>query len=208
VSVADTLLPINASSLERALEQVTARVSGVPIVVRDALNPDKCEANLLPWLAWAFSVDEWQNGWTDQEKRGVIKSSQAVHKHKGTLGALKRAVAPLGYIIRIVEWYEDVPVGEPYTFRLEVAVNDKGVNEEIYDQFNVLIDTYKNLRSHLRGLTIKAEVEGQIYIGSTMMSGVETTIYPYIVEDLESITGLFAAAHEQTADTVAVYPVI
>ncbi|QOE32746.1 baseplate wedge protein [Achromobacter phage Mano] len=201
-----SLLPPNATPQERALEGATARLADVPIPVRDAWNPDTCPAALLPWLAWAFSVDEWQNDWTEAEKRGVIKAALYVHKHKGTLAALRRAVEPLGYIIRIIEWFNDTPQAEPFTFRLEVGVLDKGVDASIYDKLARIIETYKNVRSHMRQLTIKAEVRGTAYFAAGIMSGVDTTIYPYVAEDLDSIGGLFMAAAEQTADTVAIYP--
>lgn len=206
MSEAVTLLPPNATDQERALDLSTARLADVPVLVREAWNPDTCPAELLPWLAWAFSVDEWQNDWTEAEKRGVIRDALYVHKHKGTLGALKAAVAPLGYIIRIVEWFQESPPGVPYTFRLEVGVTDKGVNETIYQQLERLINTYKNVRSQMLALTIKGETKGTAYFAAGMMSGVETTVYPYVAEDMESIAGLFMAAAEQSVDTVAVYP--
>lgn len=201
-----TLLPPSATDHERALDLATARLGDVPVLVRQAWNPDTCPAELLPWLAWAFSVDEWQNDWTEAEKRGVIKNALYVHKKKGTLAALKRAVQPLGYIIRIIEWFEESPPGVPYTFRLEVGVTDKGVNEAIYDQMVRLIQTYKNVRSQMLALTIKGEVSGTAYFAAALMSGVETTVYPYVAEDLDSIAGMFWAAAEQSADTVAIYP--
>src|SRR5690606_38881296 len=144
-----TLLPPSATDEERAIDLATSRLGDVPVLVREAWNPETCPAELLPWLAWAFSVDEWQDSWTEAEKRGVIQSALYVHKKKGTLAALRRAVAPLGYIIRIIEWFEESPPGTPYTFRLEVGVLDKGVNEVIYDQMVRLIETYKNVRSQM-----------------------------------------------------------
>lgn len=200
------LLPPNATAQERALANTIARISDVPLAARRMWNPDTIPANLLPWMAWAFSVDDWNNNWTEQEKRNVIKNSLFVHKHKGTLAAIKRAVEPLGYIIRIVEWWEDTPQAEPYTFRLEVGLLDKGVDESIYDQFTRLIETNKNLRSHMKALTIKSEITGVAYFGAGMVSGITTTVYPYIAENLESTGGVFMAAAEQSVDAVSVYP--
>lgn len=201
-----TLLPPNATDLERALDLASASLGEIPVQVREVWNPDTCPAELLPWLAWAFSVDEWQDDWTESERREVIKSSLYVHKKKGTLAALKRAVAPLGYIIRVIEWFEESPQGVPYTFRLEVAVTDKGVNETIYQQLERLIQTYKNVRSQMLKLTIKAEVTGRAFFAAGLMSGIDTTVYPYVAEDMQQPSGMFWAAAEQSADTVEVYP--
>lgn len=202
----ETLLPANATDAERALEMTIARIANVPVPVRDAWNPDTCPAALLPWLAWAFSVDEWNTNWTEAEKRAVIKSSLYVHKKKGTLSALKRAVAPLGYTIRIYEWFQDTPKADPYTFRLEVVVTDTGVGEETFDTIERLVQTYKNVRSQMRQLTIKGEVKGTAYFASGLMSGVDTTVYPYIGGELSHISALYFGAGEQSVDTIYVMP--
>ncbi|WP_441228017.1 phage tail protein I [Tardiphaga sp. 20_F10_N6_6] len=201
-----TLLPPNATDQERAIDLATARLADMPVPVRDAWNPDTCPAQLLPWLAWAFSVDEWQNDWTEAQKRGVIKNSLYVHKHKGTLSALRGALAPLGYTINIIEWYADTPVGEPYTFRLEVIVSDQGVDDGLYDRVTRIINTYKNVRSQMVALTLKGEVRGTAYIAAAMMSGVSTIVYPYQPDDVGVDGALYFALGEQSADTVAVYP--
>lgn len=92
----DTLLPPNATLAERALEGATSRISDVPVPVRESWDPDTCPEPLLPWLAWAFSVDEWDPSWSVETKREVIRVSYAQHRRKGTVGAVKRALAAAG----------------------------------------------------------------------------------------------------------------
>jgi phage tail P2-like protein len=41
--------------------------------------------------------------WTEAQKRAVIAASVATHKRKGTIGALKRALAALGYEVVVDE---------------------------------------------------------------------------------------------------------
>ena len=43
-----TLLPPNATALERALASVIARISDVPVPIGDLWNPARCPAPLLP----------------------------------------------------------------------------------------------------------------------------------------------------------------
>lgn len=174
-----SLLPPNATSLERALEKATLRLDSLPVPLHDLWNPSTCPASLLPWLAWANSVDQWDAGWTEQERRDVIKASLYVHKRKGTIGALDRALRPLGNLIEVREWFEEQPKAAPYTFRVVIGTATKPVTAELYDQMERLIDSAKNLRSHLAGITIKADVRGRAYVASATTSGVETTVYPY-----------------------------
>lgn len=94
---AASLLPPNATAPERALEQATARIAAVPVPLRALWNPLTCPASLLPWLAWALRVREWDSNWPEATQRAVIAASVPVHKHKGTLGSIKQALATAGY---------------------------------------------------------------------------------------------------------------
>lgn len=89
-----SLLPLNSTPAERAIEGATDRP--VPAPIRDLWNPDRCPAALLPWLAWALSVDDWDASWTEEVQRAVIAASIEIHRHKGTIWAMKRAVQAAG----------------------------------------------------------------------------------------------------------------
>jgi phage tail P2-like protein len=97
VSDIASLLPPNATAQERAVEQATARMASVPVLARDVWSPQNCPTALLPWLAWAFRVNEWDSGWPEETQRAVIAASVHVHKHKGTRGSMRRALTAAGY---------------------------------------------------------------------------------------------------------------
>lgn len=199
-----TLLPPNATALERALDLLSAQVETVAIDIRKIWNPETCPVDLLPWLAWGNSVDFWSAEWTEEEKRKTIANAFAIHKTKGTRAALERALAPLGFTVQIIEWFEENPVAVPYTFRMHVTVRDKGIDEKLYSQLLQLIETYKNVRSQLSQLLIKGEVSGNAYIGAAITCGSDITIYPYIGSDAESTSNWFVAAVVQAIQTVTV----
>jgi hypothetical protein len=92
-----SLLPINSTPFERAIEASTARLADVSIPIRDTWNPDSCPAHVLPWLAWAFGVDEWDAGWPEETKRETIRTAVLVQRRKGTVWAIKRAIEAAGY---------------------------------------------------------------------------------------------------------------
>ena len=70
------------------------------------LYPIKAMEALLPWLAWAMSIDEWNENWSAASKRTMLKQSVAIHKHKGTVGAVKRALKALNIEFEFLEWFE------------------------------------------------------------------------------------------------------
>lgn len=133
-----SLLPINSTPLERALEAAGSGDSA--IMLRTLYDPATCPVHLLPQLAWAWSVDRWDPGWSETVKRNAIRASYFIHARKGTLGALRRVVEPLGYLIEVVEWWQTVPEGEPATFALKVGVLDTGITEQMYQELTRLID--------------------------------------------------------------------
>ncbi len=91
------LLPVGSSVLEVAAAAACAELERVPVPLRDLWNPKTCPVHLVPYLAWAFSVDRWDEAWPEDVKRGVVSAAFYIHRHKGTIGAVRRVVEPLGY---------------------------------------------------------------------------------------------------------------
>jgi len=90
------LLPPNATPLETALADAIGARHDVAVPVRDLWSPERCPAALLPWLAWALSVDVWDAGWPEVVKREVIAESLDVHRIKGSRRSVERAIAAMG----------------------------------------------------------------------------------------------------------------
>ncbi|MEE9678695.1 phage tail protein I [Pseudomonas moraviensis] len=200
-----SLLPPNAKQLEQLAAEALAQIERVPVPIRDLLNPDRCPVLLLPYLAWAFSVDRWDSKWSEATKRQVIKGSYFIHSRKGTIGALRRVVEPLGYLIEIVEWFKTVPEGVPGTFALKVGVLDTGITEEMYQELERLIDDAKPVSRHLTGLAISLESQGDLNIAVSLYEGDEIDVYPPVMRDIE-VTGSFGVVgREHTIDTLDVY---
>ena len=205
--MAARLLPTNASELERLAAEAFAQIERVPVPLRDLWNPDACPVELLPILAWSFSVDRWSQAWPESAKRNAIKAAYFIHAHKGTIGALRRVVAPLGYLIEVREWWEELPLGVPGTFRLLIGVLDSGITEEMHQELTWLIDDAKPLSRHLVGLAIGLEVRGRPYIGAASTDGEILTVYPYAPGPIEvSSSALLFGGAEHSIDTMSVYP--
>lgn len=100
----NALLPPNSSLLERAMAEVMApRLDGSTDLIRTLWSPDTCPVSLLPWLAWAMHVDNWDDAATEDQKRDSIRMSVHLHRKKGTPWAVKRALATLGLDIDVID---------------------------------------------------------------------------------------------------------
>ena len=103
-----TLLPPNATEFERNLEAAllwrllrlfegaNADPRDMAVPARYAWNPDKISSALLPYLAHTFSVDVWDDSWSDTLKRQAIRQSYQRHSEKGTFKSIVDALAYLG----------------------------------------------------------------------------------------------------------------
>jgi phage tail P2-like protein len=92
-----TLLPPSAQAIEFDLEQLSARLHGSALPLTTLWDPLSCGTHILPWLAWAFSIDDWDPNWSEDAKRNAIAASIAVHRKKGTVGAVRRALNSAGF---------------------------------------------------------------------------------------------------------------
>ena len=173
------LLPYNATDQERALAETTARISDVPVVVREVWNPDTCPSNVLPWLAWAFSVDDWDSNWTDEQKRRVIKEYVYSQHIKGTIGAVTRQLAALGYQIQILEWFQQSPQGTPYTFDVYITSSQYPLTANDYSKVLDVIDTNKNLRSHMGNVQLIVKSTDKTTAGIVCGTGNEISLTNY-----------------------------
>lgn len=178
--MSNSLLPPGSSALERRMAQACSGISGLKVPLRDLWNPDTCPVNFLPYLAWAFSVDRWDESWAESVKRKVVKDAFYIHQHKGTVSAIRRVVEPLGYLIRVIEWWKSNDV--PGTFRLDVGVLDTGITEEMYHELERVIADAKPCSRHLIGLSITLDANGTVPVAVASYSGDELTVYPYTPE--------------------------
>lgn len=186
----ETILPPNATASETAFDiAIGIRIEGVPVPIRDILDPWKCPEAFLPWLAWQRSVDIWDPAWPVMVKRQVIASSLVVHRIKGTPGAIELGLGAMDFEARVLEWWEvDIDKGR---FRVEVDVLTRGLTEGEVDTIFEGVAAYKNAKSHLDLLTVRATARSALPVLACAPSlGHQVTLMPLAVTDIEAESGL------------------
>lgn len=149
--IVKSLLPPNATPLERAMEASTARLADVPVPLRLLYNPDTCPIELLPWLAWHLSIESWKSYWSEEVRRARVRSAIAIHRQKGTAKSVKEVVAAFGGDIVLREWWQTTPMGDPHTFDLVMSLsgNDgQAATAEFVDDVIAEVVRTKPVRSH------------------------------------------------------------
>ncbi|MEJ4046242.1 phage tail protein I [Erwinia sp. SLM-02] len=200
----NSLLPPGSTSLERRLAQGCSGMSDLQAPLRTLWDPATCPASFLPWLAWAFSVDRWDERWEESIRRRVVQDAFYIHQHKGTTSAIRRVVEPFGFLIRIVEWWQ---TGDPPgTFRLDIGVQDQGITDETWQELERLIDDAKPCSRQLIGLSIHLQTSGPLWVGAASYIGEEITVYPYINEVITSGGTAYEGGAVHVIDAMRVNP--
>lgn len=121
-----SLLPKESTFWERAVDAGDADlVARDPVaLIQASRSVDDCPPAWRPYLAAERSVDEFSGEWPEARQRAVITASFPYHQKKGTRRALDLALAPLGYRMSVVEWFEVTPRRRAETFRVRVAIDD------------------------------------------------------------------------------------
>ena len=165
-----TLLPPVATPAEQAQEQAgTELIQAIPLPVREIKRINDCPLALLPWLAWEYRVDTWNNDWTEDEKRDALRRAPFVHRHRGTKGAVLRALENAPFKISLVEWFEQTPRGEPYTFLLRAIQAGLPVTRQDMHDLKAAVIRTKSLRSWFR-VQMLGEVNGAAWLAGWMKS--------------------------------------
>lgn len=179
--MSSSLLPPGSSALERRLAQACSGISDLNVPLRDLWNPWKCPAKFLPYLAWAFSVDRWDEQWSEEEKRTAVSESFRLHQLKGTPAAIRHVTEKMGYTMSLLEWWQvDDPAG---TFRLEIDVNEVGITQKMLDELNRLIDNTRPVSRHPAQLNMAVKITGlplweRRYIAATLSVFIRKVMRP------------------------------
>lgn len=68
---------------------VTDGISNENQVIKGLGNPLICNEKFLPYLAYSFKVDFWDEELKEEEKRELIKKSILLHRYKGTVWCIE-----------------------------------------------------------------------------------------------------------------------
>ena len=162
------------------MADAAARISAVPPNVRDVWNPNACPEALLPWLAWAFSVDAWDPRWTDEQKRKTIRRAIEVQRIKGTIGAVRRALGAIDIQSRLLEWHRQETPGDPFTYQLFVDASSNAATVDQILEVIAIVDAVKSLRSHLEFIEVSVASRTGPVMAAIASIGSEIAITNYV----------------------------
>jgi len=149
-----SLLPVTTSDLERKLESLGERYD-LGTIHRVLWNPKLCPEELLIYLAWALSVDEWNDSWPESVKRKVCENSLDIHRMKGTTKSMQDSIDALGHNAEIKYRYDDpsIPKGK---FKIRIKANDVPITDSLYQEMRRVVNASKRGTLHLDSFSVSS----------------------------------------------------
>lgn len=151
-------MPPNATPLLRALDAATARITRIPAGrLAELCSPDDCPPPLLPWLAWAASVDRWDGDWPEAVQREAIRQSRRKHELRGTWAAVRAEMEIAG---AVWDWSEGPdPMTGTVTIRNGASIHAAGIAG-----LRARLDAVKRASFHL-GVVFEQGIRAEIALG-------------------------------------------
>ncbi len=170
------LLPPNTTQFEKDLCAITTAKYKTPIDLKTLVQPYKVPEHLLPFLAWSVATDNWQDNLTFNQKQNLVASSIDVHRKKGTRGAMNSALKALDFSVDFKEWFNAKPLNAPFTFNIQINIDNKPLPLKKYNQILKTIASAKNSRSHLSKISVFSKISASFIYGAFIKTGAITYI--------------------------------
>lgn len=177
------LIPLNESDTQRVVEDVGTNTLSNIDITKLTVSPLDCDVSVLPHLAIAFDVSI--EGLEEQEARDYLQNAREIKKYIGSTYAVKKAAASIfGDDIEVLPWNKFG--GEPCTYKFEIDVNEKPVNDENIEKTIKLVDIAKRTAAHLSGITVNMKNNGAYKTNAVTTSSEVGFVYPKPLEDINS----------------------
>lgn len=148
----------------------------LPLIVAKFSYLDHLATGLLDHLATGLDADIWREDWDVCLKRSVLKSEIRNKAIRGTLRAVKDAIASIGSAGIVQEWWETEPKGEPHTFTVIADLpNIESLGSANQEELMGLIDNAKPVRSHYKFI-LRTVVKGDIGVFGFFQTGTSARI--------------------------------
>ena len=139
--------------------------------IRSRIN--ELSSQTLDHLAWQVDSKIWRDSWPLSLKQSVINTVIVQKSKKGTLSAVKKALASLGSQAVVKEWFQYTPEKTPHTFDITISLNNAGEqpDSEFLEDLTLILDDVKPARSTYT-LSLATQAQSAIGLFSAARSGV------------------------------------
>lgn len=198
-----SLLGLVPDSIKRDQSVKSAGLALDPVLkeVTDALDLpslyvsiDKLTSEQLDHLAYSWDASVWRDSWPIELKRSMVKNVVTEKRKKGTVKAVRDALASIQSAATIREWWQESPKGTPHTFTIYATLGkiDGVLDVEMQEDLLRLIDDAKPVRSHYT-FVVQQELKGRIGMMTYMRPIVYARVRSEAVTSINVDAGVLVA---------------
>lgn len=165
-----------------ALDSEIKRLHEQTNLIKLYQNIDILPEAILDELAWQFNAIEYNNAYSIDVKRTLIKNCLSTHHKRGTVASVEEVASKIFGNATVSEWFEYG--GEPYHFK--VYTSNVSTSDEMITEFNRVIKQTQNIRSHLEEVITETMDSMDIYCGGIIGSDDDIRLFTSPLGDYET----------------------
>lgn len=178
-------------ALSYALQQQFKKLKAYADKTQCYSDVDDLDEDILDYFAVEMRSMYYEQNLEIERKREIVKNTLKWYTYAGVPATVAEMVGVVFGSGKIVEWFDyDEPPFTPGTFDI---ITSARLTPDIIDQLNAIIQKAKNVRSHIRRVTIIRDVHSAMHLAAFQTAVQECTVLNIIREDKEAGQATYAA---------------
>ena len=178
-------------ALSYALQQQFKKLKTYADKTQCYSDVDDLDEEILDYFAVEMRSMYYEQNLEIEKKREIVKNTLKWYTYAGVPATAAEMVGVVFGSGKIVEWFNyDEPPFTPGTFDI---ITSARLTPDIIEQLNAMIRKAKNVRSHIRKVTIVRDVHSAMHLAAFQTAVQECTVLNIIREDKEAGQAVYAA---------------
>ena len=178
-------------ALSYALQQQFKKLKAYADKTQCYSDVDDLDEEILDYFAVEMRSMYYEQNLEIERKREIVKNTLKWYTYAGVPATAAEMVGVVFGSGKIVEWFNyDEPPFTPGTFDI---ITSARLTPDIIEQLNAMIRKAKNVRSHIRKVTIVRDVHSAMHLAAFQTAVQECTVLNIIREDKEAGQAVYAA---------------
>lgn len=178
-------------ALSYALQQQFKKLKAYADKTQCYSDVDDLGEEILDYFAVEMRSMYYEQNLEIERKREIVKNTLKWYTYAGVPATAAEMVGVVFGSGKIVEWFNyDEPPFTPGTFDI---ITSARLTPDIIEQLNAMIRKAKNVRSHIRKVTIVRDVHSAMHLAAFQTAVQECTVLNIIREDKEAGQAVYAA---------------
>lgn len=178
-------------ALSYALQQQFKKLKAYADKTQCYSDVDDLDEEILDYFAVEMRSMYYEQNLEIERKREIVKNTLKWYTYAGVPATVAEMVSVVFGAGKIVEWFNyDEPPFTPGTFDI---ITSARLTPDIIEQLNAMIQKAKNVRSHIRKVTIVRDVHSAMHLAAFQTAVQECTVLNIIREDKEAGQAVYAA---------------